>query len=135
MTQNLGEGGRTRASSLAPDVRVSSLKATFREVLHAKQPPLEPKTIRSYMWAMNYHGEVEPLICWRPREVIDFVEDQTLEALVKQLLYDRLRVFYAWAGSWIKEQHPMAASLPLLPYVWFGRRRKGERRGARRTRR
>ncbi|MFH1140120.1 MAG: hypothetical protein V1724_00275 [Chloroflexota bacterium] len=40
----------------------------------------------------------------------------------QQTLWDRLRVFYSWAKF---QGYPV----PDLPYIGFGRRRRGERRG------
>ena len=112
-----------------PDIAVAELRPDF---IDSKRHWCMSATVRNYRWALNFHQEVQPLLCWQPQEVVHLVGlQQQLRPSVRQLLYDCLAVFYAWARPWVKAHYPGAADLPSLPWMPYSRWSKDNSRNRR----
>ena len=88
---------------------------------------LSPATIRNNRWALMRLADAHPILPMDLPTLIAFMESEAryLNGSSQETFWKILRVFYGWA----RKQN---GSIPMLPHVFFGRRRRGEKRGARR---
>jgi len=114
------------------DITPRQYADAFLDDLEQRRPPFMPKTIRNYGWALKWLTDVYP--AGLPREVEEITAfvlfQEGLSPQTQQTLWDLLRVFYSWMG---RRYLGAARELPTLPYVGFGERKRGEKRGARKT--
>ena len=92
--------------------------------LASRMDNMSRRTLISDRWALMLLADTHPALPFDVETVQAFVQNQAqyLGGRSQQTLWDRLRVFYSWARS-------QGYAVPDLPYVGFGRRRVGERRG------
>lgn len=109
---------------MVEDLSTGDLADAF---LDAKTADCATNTIRKYRWALLCLERVYPVLPRVTLEIIRSVEGEPLGANSQRVLYETLRDFYSWIKA---NRDPL---VPDLPYVWFGRRRVGERRGRRRS--
>lgn len=88
---------------------------------------LAAETIKHDRWALMLLVDAHAMLPTRTSDLLGMVQAQAsyLGGRSQQTLWDRLRVFYSWASS-------QGYAVPDLPYIGFGRRRRGERRGRKR---
>ena len=89
---------------------------------------LTPATIRNYRWALIRLADIHTSLPLDMSVLTALMESEAryLNGSSQQVRWDILRVFYSWA----RKQN---RSIPALPYVFWGRRHRGEKRGRKRT--
>ena len=107
-------------------VQIAELRPAFLSAMKAFGR--KAHTIKNNRWALNFHQEVHPEICWEVQEILRWVEAQRLKPSVKALLWDRLRVIYAWGNPWVRGHYPGSPRLPELPWVPYTYWSQGKRR-------
>ena len=121
MVQSSGDGRPSGVRRLVEDRSIRPLIDTYLEdnLAHCTG-----NTIRKYRWALLCLERVHPNLPRVTRDIIRFVQAEPLGANSQRVLYETLQDFYAWIKA---NEDPL---VPELPYVWFGRRHIGEKRGA-----
>lgn len=118
MSQRQGESG---ARSLAQGLDTAGLATRFLR----SRTNLSPATIRNNRWALMRLADAHTVLPMDIPILTAFMESEAryLNGSSQETLWKILRVFYGWA----RKQN---RSVPVLPHVFFGRRRRGEKRGA-----
>ena len=120
MVRGPGDDRPSTAGRLVKELSTGQLADGFLAVV-ARQRGCAPNTVRKYRWALECLERAYPMLPRVTARVTGFVASEPLAASSKQVLYETLRDFYRWAKA---TKDPL---IPVLPYVWFSRRRK--RRG------
>ena len=122
MVQRVDEGAAARVRRLVKDLSTAQLADAY---LDSKRRQCTDNTIRNYRWALGCLERVYPTLPRVTEDIICFVRNEPFQSgNSRRNLYNTIRAFYVWVKS------TEDSLVPELPYMNFGRRRAGEKRGA-----